>query len=134
MSKSNDDWRPAAGIPRRSCIDLNAPAELAIRKAIQSVEYIGADPLLTESVVLLSQAFDKLADYIDTHPHEERPPIGDFSLADLRDSVLADIPLSDSERAEVLVWWKGNTPKGFWETVSKNAHGAIHTLISNGMG
>lgn len=52
-------------IPRRIDILRNTPAELAIRNAINEVEKVGADIKLTQSVILLSQALDKLSDYID---------------------------------------------------------------------
>lgn len=39
-------------IPRRSRLDLNTPAELAIRAAVEAVESAGAHPLLTEAVIL----------------------------------------------------------------------------------
>lgn len=53
------------GIPRRSQLESNTPAELAIRGAIQAVEEVGADPLLTDAVILLGQAREKVADYVD---------------------------------------------------------------------
>lgn len=53
------------GIPRRAQLELNTPAELAIRSAIQAVEEVGADPLLTDAVILLGQAREKVADYVD---------------------------------------------------------------------
>lgn len=52
-------------IPRRIRIDLMTPAELAIRNAMLAVEEVGADPLLTDAVILLQQARDKVADYVD---------------------------------------------------------------------
>lgn len=55
----------AYGFPRRLCLYLMTPAELAIYNAVQVVEEVGADPLLTDAVVLLQQARDKVADYID---------------------------------------------------------------------
>lgn len=39
---------------------------MAIRHAVEFVERVGADPLLTEAVILLGQAREKVADYIDT--------------------------------------------------------------------
>jgi hypothetical protein len=54
-------------IPRRAHLDLNTPAELAIRDAVNAVERMGADVLLTEAVVLLGQAREKVADYVDGH-------------------------------------------------------------------
>lgn len=53
------------GIPRRAQLELNTPAELAIRGAIQAVEEVGVDPLLTDAVVLLGLAREKVADYTD---------------------------------------------------------------------
>lgn len=52
-------------IKRRSRLDKNVPAELAIRHAVQLVEMAGAHPLLTEAVNLLDKAREKVADYID---------------------------------------------------------------------
>jgi hypothetical protein len=60
-----NDWRLEAGVPRRACLDLNTPDELAVREAIRVVEAVGAHPLLTDAVVLLQEAFNKLADYVD---------------------------------------------------------------------
>lgn len=58
----------ADGFPRRADLDLNTPAELAIRKAVEAVEAAGAHPLLTEAVVLLDQARDKVADFVELDP------------------------------------------------------------------
>lgn len=55
----------AYGFPRRQCLYLMTPAELAIYNAVQAVEEVGADPLLTDAVVLLQRARDKVADYVD---------------------------------------------------------------------
>lgn len=52
-------------IPRRNRIDLMTPAELAIRNAMIAVETVGADVLLTDAVILLGQARDKVADFVD---------------------------------------------------------------------
>lgn len=52
-------------LPRRCYIDLYCPAELAIRNAVLAVEEMPADVRLTDAVVLLSQAKDKVADFID---------------------------------------------------------------------
>lgn len=53
------------GIPRRNRIDLFTPAEIAIWQAASAVEDAGAHPLLTEAVLLLKQARDKVADYVE---------------------------------------------------------------------
>lgn len=54
-------------IPRRIRMDKMVPAELAILKAMEAVEGMGAHPLLTEAVVLLGQAKDKVSDIVDHH-------------------------------------------------------------------
>lgn len=51
--------------PRRNRFDLFTPAEKSIYDAIQEVEKIGADPKLTDIVVMLSKAKDLLSDYVD---------------------------------------------------------------------
>jgi hypothetical protein len=53
------------GFPRRNRIDLYTPAELAIREAMLAVEAMDAHPLLTDAVVLLGQAKDKVADFVE---------------------------------------------------------------------
>ena len=53
-------------IPRRVRMDLMVPAELAIVKAKYAVEDMPADTRLTEAVILLSQAQEKVADYVDS--------------------------------------------------------------------
>ena len=52
-------------IPRRSRLDQNTPAELAIRAAVDAVEALPADVRLTHAVVLLQEARDAVADYVD---------------------------------------------------------------------
>lgn len=51
---------------RRRCdICQMTPAELFIRAAVAEVEMVGADPRLTDAVVLLQAARDSVADYVD---------------------------------------------------------------------
>lgn len=52
-------------IPRRAQIDHMTTAEKSIRKAVEEVELMGANPKLTEAVVHLSKAFELIADYTD---------------------------------------------------------------------
>ena len=52
-------------IPRRIRVDLMSKAELAIRNAINVVEEMPADVRLTDAVILLGKAKDRVADYID---------------------------------------------------------------------
>lgn len=52
-------------IPRRNDINRYVPAEKAIMAAMGEVESMGADELLTDAVVLLSQAKDRVADFVD---------------------------------------------------------------------
>lgn len=50
---------------RRIRLDLMHPAEKIIYEAIQEVEKVGADTGLTDAIILLSQAKDKVSDYLD---------------------------------------------------------------------
>ncbi len=52
-------------IPRRNRLDLNVPAELAIRAAVDLVEALGADPTLTDAVNHLTEAGEHVADFVD---------------------------------------------------------------------
>lgn len=58
MSKTNNT-------PRRVQSEFQIPAEKAIRKAIAAVEKLPADERLTEAVMLLSEALQKVGDYVD---------------------------------------------------------------------
>ena len=62
------------GIPRRCRVDLSTPAETAIRAAVWAVEVTGCDERLTDAVVLLSQAQDKVADYLEGIERATAPP------------------------------------------------------------
>jgi hypothetical protein len=52
-------------VPRRIDRTRMTPAERAITDAMLAVEIVGAHPLLTDAVVLLGQAREKVADYVD---------------------------------------------------------------------
>jgi len=56
--------------PRRSRIDYMTSAELAIYAAMEAVEMAGAHVLLTDAVILLGQARDKVADFVEL----DKPP------------------------------------------------------------
>ena len=51
--------------PRRLRRDLWTPCEYAIALAIGMVEGAGTDPRLTDAVILLGRAKDRVADYVD---------------------------------------------------------------------
>ena len=55
-------------IPRRIDLQRNTEAELAIRKAVDLVESLGADVRLTDAVVLLNEAREAVADWYDEMP------------------------------------------------------------------
>lgn len=59
------NYLSSRGQPRRCYIDLQIPAEATIRNAVQAVESCGCDTRLTDAVVLLSQALDKVADWAE---------------------------------------------------------------------
>ena len=51
--------------PRRIRLDLATPPEVAIRAAMAAVERMAADTRLTEAVMHLSMALERVADYVD---------------------------------------------------------------------
>ena len=51
--------------PRKARIDFLTPAETAIHEAIQKIEIMDADTRLTDAILLLIQAQDKVAEYVD---------------------------------------------------------------------
>ena len=67
------------GFPRRNDITQQTPAERAIREAVLRVEEAGCHPLLTDAVVLLQQAKDKVADWVELSAvaAAERPAAAD---------------------------------------------------------
>jgi hypothetical protein len=62
-----DDTRmtAASDVPRRIDMSRWTPAERAIQHAVDAIEAMGADVRLTDAVILLSQARDKVADFVD---------------------------------------------------------------------
>lgn len=52
-------------LPRRIRLDKNVHAELAIRKAMNEVEDLGADIKLTDAIIKLNEALDLVSDYVD---------------------------------------------------------------------
>ena len=79
--KLSEEW-PA----RRNRLDQMTPAELAIVNAIGAVEALPPDPRLTDAVVLLCKAQDRVADFVDGAPEREalRPPPPPLSHAHAR--------------------------------------------------
>lgn len=61
--------RTKFGHPRRNDILEMTSEELLILAVIQRVEALGAHTLLTDAVVLLSQAKNKISDYVERN-HE----------------------------------------------------------------
>lgn len=55
----------AGGFPRRARVNLMTKAERLILEAAWAVEELGAHELLTDAVNLLSQARDKVADFVE---------------------------------------------------------------------
>jgi hypothetical protein len=53
------------GFPRRSRLDYMTSTEITIRNALLEVEDLGAHELLTEAVVLLDAAREKVADWVE---------------------------------------------------------------------
>lgn len=59
-------------ILRRNILQQMTPAELAIHNAIQEVEKVGADHLLTNVIIKLGEAKTMLSDFIDKKEGSER--------------------------------------------------------------
>lgn len=57
-------------IPRRSRLDLNVPAELAIINAVNEIEKMGCDVRLTDAINLLHQAKGLVSDHVDENLNE----------------------------------------------------------------
>lgn len=55
-------------VPRRARLYEMTPAELAIAKCVDQVEELGAHVHLTDAVVLLGKAREKVADFVDSVP------------------------------------------------------------------
>ena len=51
--------------PRRNQLDKCTPAELAIYKAMEEVEKVGADVKLTDAIIKLQEAKELVADFVD---------------------------------------------------------------------
>lgn len=51
--------------PRRNQMQQWTPAEHAIQQAVDAVEAMGADVRLTDAVILLGKARDRVADFVD---------------------------------------------------------------------
>lgn len=75
--------------PRRCQVNLYTPAEKAISEAMAVVEDAGCDPLLTDAVCLLSDAKDKVADFVDGVPREE-PVVSTKTLENTKASQAKD--------------------------------------------
>lgn len=58
------------GTPRRCRLDLLTPAEIALWQAASMIEDSGAHPLLTEAIMLLQQARERVADYVELEQDE----------------------------------------------------------------
>lgn len=60
------------GFPRRARVEFLEPAEAAIYDAMAAVEATGAHPLLTDAITLLREAKEKVSDYVDMQPPNEK--------------------------------------------------------------
>jgi hypothetical protein len=66
--KKDGGARPAKrpdGIPTRADLQWRTPAELAITQAMEAVKRVGASLALTDAVMLLSKAMDRVADHVE---------------------------------------------------------------------
>lgn len=63
--RANMEPAPGRDLPRRCYVDLYIEEERNIQKMVNAVEDLGAHPILTDVVVMLGQAKDRLADWVD---------------------------------------------------------------------
>lgn len=59
-------------VHRRQVMAYLTPEELYLLSLVESVEKLGAHPLLTDTVVLLGQAREKLADWFEQEQGKEK--------------------------------------------------------------
>lgn len=103
----------ADDIPRRVRVDLNEPAELSIRNAVEAVESMGADVRLTEAVMLLDKARNCVADFIDGVPGD--PP------ADPGLTVIDEISLERERQIIEEGWTPSHDDEHFRRELAKAA-------------
>jgi hypothetical protein len=94
MSNEHSELEPTGAvaasvteIPRRADMRRWCAAERAIYDAMQAVESMPADIRLTAAVTKLGEAFNSVADFVDSQPREcpHGGTIGACSWCDLRD-------------------------------------------------
>lgn len=104
-------------IPRRAYVQKWTAPERAIKDAVRAVEAAGAHPLLTDAIILLQQAFEKIADYTDQATPDENPEMSENN----RSLLQRHLDKTIEERAEAqeaaetyweawqdaAVYWKG---------------------------
>ncbi len=86
-------------VPRRIRIDLQTPAEAAIRAAVDAVEALPPDVRLTEAVKLLGAAREKVSDYVDA----TQPVPWEVALEALRPQIEALCEKHGPERAAEMI-------------------------------
>lgn len=99
---------PNSAIPRRIQLEHMTLAERAIYDAVQVVEAAGCDVRLTEAVILLQKAWDKVADFVDgvEHPLVSYPSGGvdaeNLRLARARIKALEDGIVAENRRTSLI--------------------------------
>lgn len=96
-------------IPRRNKIDLYSDAELAIHKAMEEVEKLGASESLTNAIVKLNEAKNLVADFIDNK--EAKLKKARMSLGELMNSYKEDFGKTNSFKElkeEIKEFYKEN--------------------------
>jgi len=92
--------------PRRIQMLKWCPAEKAIYDAMQVVEGMAADVRLTDAVVLLGKARDRVADFIDDVPGLEKPPDEiAHRIANLSADELLDIARGVEQAGGLMMQW-----------------------------
>jgi hypothetical protein len=90
MADEGRDGTAQGAIPRRARLGQLTPAERAIHDAVRAVENLPADVRLTDAVILLQQARERVADYYD---NPNTPPVSASQLK--RENVAQGKPMMD---------------------------------------
>ncbi len=121
------------GILRRNRIDLLTPSESLIFAAQQSVEVTGCHPLLTEAAILLRQARDKVADYIDQEQSRQNKMKTLPVLTTLEDYLKANIKEGCEFRLVIKNSVDGNveTPEFYIHPLNRNGDTLDYKVSGN---
>lgn len=113
---------------RRNRIDQRTSAETAISNAMSAVEEAGAHPLLTDAVVLLGQARDKVADFVDEVPRVDP----EHMQKDKQDQVQIELASMAASEPILKFFAYGHLPQPLQDISSPFANVALLLMVKLG--